>query len=76
MRATARMALGPGSTVLLYTDGLVERRRTDLDDGIAQLTAAVAADGAGSLDDLLDRLLEGVRGSTDHDVALPAVRVR
>ncbi|MGY1735996.1 GAF domain-containing SpoIIE family protein phosphatase [Geodermatophilus sp. SYSU D00684] len=75
-RGTHRIALEPGSTVLLYTDGLVERRRTDLDDGIAQLTAAVAADGAGSLDDLLDRLLEGVRGSTDDDVALLAVRVR
>ncbi|MGY1731093.1 GAF domain-containing SpoIIE family protein phosphatase [Geodermatophilus sp. SYSU D01045] len=74
-RGTHRIALEPGSTVLLYTDGLVERRRTDLDDGIAQLTAAVAADGAGSLDDLLDRLLEGVRGSTDDDVALLAVRV-
>ncbi|GAB3321951.1 hypothetical protein GCM10027451_44020 [Geodermatophilus aquaeductus] len=75
-RHTHSVALEPRSTVLLYTDGLVERRRTDLDEGIAQLTASLAADDGGSLDDLLDRLLEGVRGSTDDDVALLAVRVR
>jgi GAF domain-containing protein len=75
-RHTHSVDLAPGSTVLLYTDGLVERRRTDLDAGIAQLTAHFAADGGGSLDDLLDLLLEGVRGSTDDDVALLAVRVR
>ncbi|MGY1780103.1 GAF domain-containing protein [Geodermatophilus sp. SYSU D01036] len=40
-RGTHRMALEPGSTVLLYTDGLVERRRTDLDDDVALLAVRV-----------------------------------
>ncbi|WP_170121254.1 GAF domain-containing SpoIIE family protein phosphatase [Geodermatophilus tzadiensis] len=74
-RATHRTRLAPGSTVLLYTDGLVERRRTDLDSGIARLAGALAGDDPGSLDDLLDRLLTGVPGSTDDDVALLALRV-
>ncbi|SDD50671.1 GAF domain-containing protein [Geodermatophilus telluris] len=74
-RSTWRTPLPPGSTLLLYTDGLVERRRTDLDSGIAQLAGALAGDDRGSLDDLLDRLLAGVRGSTDDDVALLALRV-
>ncbi|SFO71675.1 Serine phosphatase RsbU, regulator of sigma subunit [Geodermatophilus dictyosporus] len=74
-RATHSTRLAPGSTVLLYSDGLVERRRTDLDSGIARLAEALAGDDAGSLDDLLDRLLAGVPGSTDDDVALLAVRV-
>ena len=33
--------LEPGSTVLLYTDGLVERRDRDLDDGTAELCAVL-----------------------------------
>ena len=75
-RHTQRIALPPGSTLLLYTDGLVERRRTDLDEGIARLVAALSAAGPLPLEELLDRLLEGVPGSTDDDVALLAVRVR
>jgi serine phosphatase RsbU (regulator of sigma subunit) len=31
----------PGSTVFLYTDGLVERRSAPLDNGLADLTAAM-----------------------------------
>ena len=34
----------PGSTLLLYTDGLIERRDRDLDDGMAR-AAAVLAEG-------------------------------
>jgi serine phosphatase RsbU (regulator of sigma subunit) len=33
--------LAPGSTVLLYTDGLVERRDQDLDQGMARAVAAL-----------------------------------
>ncbi|WP_336027095.1 GAF domain-containing SpoIIE family protein phosphatase [Geodermatophilus sp. FMUSA9-8] len=75
-RHSHRARLQPGSTLLLYTDGLVERRRTDLDEGIGRLAAAFAEAGDRPLDALLDRLLEGVPGSTDDDVALLAVRVR
>ena len=40
------------------------------------LVAALSAAGPLPLDELLDRLPEGVPGSTDDDVALLAVRVR
>jgi CheY-like chemotaxis protein/anti-sigma regulatory factor (Ser/Thr protein kinase) len=40
--ATGRAALPPGSLLLLYTDGLIERRSEPLDDGFARLTAAAA----------------------------------
>jgi phosphoserine phosphatase RsbU/P len=34
--------IGPGTTVLLYTDGLVERRGEPLDDGLKRLRQAVS----------------------------------
>jgi sigma-B regulation protein RsbU (phosphoserine phosphatase) len=41
-RTEASVTLAAGSTVLLYTDGLVERRRRPLDDGLAQLIGELA----------------------------------
>lgn len=42
MHASGSIPLGPGSTAVLYTDGLVERRNEDLDEGIAALERALA----------------------------------
>jgi len=41
VRPECDVVLGAGSTLLLYTDGLVERRDTDLDAGMARAVAAV-----------------------------------
>ncbi|NNF56271.1 MAG: SpoIIE family protein phosphatase [Acidimicrobiales bacterium] len=38
------ISLGPGWSVVLYTDGLVERRHRSLDEGIAELTAVLRKD--------------------------------
>ncbi|WP_194906405.1 SpoIIE family protein phosphatase [Quadrisphaera sp. INWT6] len=69
--------LAPGSTVLLYTDGLVERRGVGVDVGLAWLAQAAAdlvvAPGS-TLDDLCDGLLALVGGHLDDDVALLALR--
>ena len=74
-RADHERMLPPGATVLLYTDGLVERRGSHLDDGLAHL-AAVAADLAGlELEELCDALLGRLGQSGDDDVALLAVRL-
>lgn len=67
--------LRPGSTVLLYTDGLVEQGHTCFDDGIAKLTEVLPRLHELPLDQLCDRLLDHMlpcRG--DDDVALLAVR--
>lgn len=40
--ATATAQMPPGSLILLYTDGLVERAGETLDDGLARLEAAAA----------------------------------
>jgi PAS domain S-box-containing protein len=72
-----RIELTGGQTVLMYTDGLVERRGEDIDAGIDRLAAAAAAGVDEPLDELVDRLLhELVPDAPDDDVVLLALRTR
>ncbi len=74
-RSEAMHPVPPGSTVLLYTDGLVERRGSTLDEGLARLAEHLAAlrDLApGPLCDALLGLL--LPGTPEDDVAMMAVR--
>ncbi|MFG2025552.1 PP2C family protein-serine/threonine phosphatase [Streptomyces sp. NPDC048825] len=63
--------LPPGSTLALYTDGLVERRAEGIDPGIQRLTAALAAfrpaDLDQDLDGAADRLLQPLLHDSEHD---------
>ncbi len=70
------LRLDPGATVVFFTDGLVERRGVDLDDGLEQLrvTAEQAAKRRPALDDLCDALVAGLGGDYEDDVAVLAVR--
>jgi PAS domain S-box-containing protein len=43
-RSEATVALGPGDRLVLYTDGLVERRRENIDVGLERLLAAARED--------------------------------
>jgi anti-sigma regulatory factor (Ser/Thr protein kinase) len=66
----------PGSMLILYTDGLIERRGEDLDDGLARLARAAAECAGlptGSVCAELLRRMAPPGGYTD-DVALLAVR--
>lgn len=66
-----------GATVILYTDGLVEDRLTDIEAGIARLCALVERhDPALGVDALCDRLLEELlTGPRTDDAAVVAVRL-
>jgi CheY-like chemotaxis protein/anti-sigma regulatory factor (Ser/Thr protein kinase) len=67
-------AFTPGATILLYTDGVVERRGEALDAGLARLHEA-ALDGPRALDALCSKLLRlALNGSAPDDAALLAVR--
>ncbi|SDN71094.1 SpoIIE family protein phosphatase [Geodermatophilus sp. DSM 45219] len=68
--------LGRDATVLLYTDGLIERRDATLDEGIDRLVSVVAELAGSDLDVLCDGVLERmVHGRPDDDVVLVAVRL-
>jgi serine phosphatase RsbU (regulator of sigma subunit)/PAS domain-containing protein len=62
-----------GDVLLLYTDGLVERRRVGDDETIAQLRQQTRYPDA-DLDRYADRILDGARSDTDDDVCVLAVR--
>ncbi len=65
------VTLEPGSAIVLYTDGLVERRAENLDLGLDRLAVA-AADGPLDPEALCDRLLSVTlpSGAKSDDVAL------
>ncbi|GGS85720.1 MULTISPECIES: ATP-binding SpoIIE family protein phosphatase [Streptomyces] len=66
LHASGTIALGPGSTAVLYTDGLVERRGEDIDEGVAALERALAG-AQGSPAVICDRLMRALGVDADHD---------
>ncbi|MBM9623278.1 PP2C family protein-serine/threonine phosphatase [Streptomyces zhihengii] len=72
---TAEFPMLPGDVLLLYTDGVVERRGQDIEVGIDQLTASLADCRGVSPRSVVDRLAEEyVRSAHDDDACLLAVR--
>jgi hypothetical protein len=74
-RTTASTTLEPGDTLVLYTDGLIERRdralRQGLDALVSTAASITATDAAGIGEELLARLAE----APEDDVAVVVVRV-
>jgi phosphoserine phosphatase RsbU/P len=70
------MRLARGDTVLLYTDGLVERRGSPLDAGTAWLAEELAAQAGRPLPQLCDEVVSGMSDRLADDVAVLAVRLR
>ena len=75
-RRESVVTLDRGATVLLYTDGLIERRDADLDAGMVRLREALIELAHLPLEQLLDEVLTRlVDGHPEDDVALVAVRL-
>ncbi|WNV74483.1 SpoIIE family protein phosphatase [Geodermatophilus sp. DSM 44513] len=72
-RTDTTTPLHPGDTVVLYTDGLVERRDADLDDGLARLVEAGRALSGATVEELCDGLLTRLAPEYADDVALLAL---
>jgi sigma-B regulation protein RsbU (phosphoserine phosphatase) len=72
-RDNATFPLVAGGVLLLYTDGLIERRGEQLDQGLERLRSAVEADEA---DEVCRTVMDRLIGSEipDDDVAIVAMR--
>lgn len=66
----------PGDLLALYTDGLVERRDSDLDEGIARVRRALERPDGATAAGWADRLLGTLRATgVEDDTALLVVQV-
>ncbi|MEU8712596.1 GAF domain-containing SpoIIE family protein phosphatase [Streptomyces sp. NPDC048663] len=75
-RCEGRVTLPPASTLVFYTDGLIESRRQSLDTGMENLRRHAASLAHRDLDAFADHLLQRSRPhDNDDDVALLAVRL-
>ena len=75
-RAQAHARLVPGSILVLYTDGLVERRDESLDRGLERLAETASRVMGQGLEDLSDALLDLVADERHDDVALLVIGSR
>ena len=75
-RPQASATLTPGSILLLYTDGLVERRDSPIDEGIAHVGDVVAGSMGLPIDAVADVVLEELAPTAgyDDDVAMVVYR--
>jgi PAS domain S-box-containing protein len=75
-RSETVLTLRRGSTLFLYTDGLVEDRDLPLDEGMARLKGVLAELQGLPLEDLCDAVLDRLRPQgLQDDVALVAIRL-
>ncbi|HEX7106117.1 MAG TPA: SpoIIE family protein phosphatase [Acidothermaceae bacterium] len=75
-RSDLTITLPTGATVLLFSDGLIETRTSDIDDGLARLCVAAGPLGDAGVTTLRDVLLRRmVSPDTPDDVTLLVARV-
>ncbi|MFH9732898.1 SpoIIE family protein phosphatase [Streptomyces sp. NPDC017260] len=74
-RPDPTVPLPPGSTLLLYTDGLVEVPGSDLDTGLGRLRRNALAVAHEPLDTLCDEVLARMPPGNTDDIALLALRL-
>jgi serine phosphatase RsbU (regulator of sigma subunit)/anti-sigma regulatory factor (Ser/Thr protein kinase) len=75
-RPEAHVTVPPGATLLLYTDGLVERRDSSLDEGITRASVLIRDVRASTLDDVADQIMTRLAPSSGYqdDVAVVLYR--
>ncbi len=70
----ATLQLRPGDTLLLYTDGLIERRAGSISDSLADLATAAVPAGPDAASHVA-RIMAGAASDTGDDACLLALRV-
>ncbi|MET8997654.1 SpoIIE family protein phosphatase [Amycolatopsis sp. NPDC004169] len=66
-RPEARVVIPPRGTLLLYTDGLVERRRRPLDEGITRVAELLESSATTTPDELADKLMTGLAPAAGYE---------
>lgn len=66
----SQTALPPDARLVLYTDGLVERRETQLDVGMPELLALLEANAGADAEQLVSRIVGRSAGGSADDVAV------
>ena len=66
-RGQATATLPPGATLMLYTDGLVERRNQPLDQGIDAAAVAVAEHAQDHPDDVADYVMSAMTPAAGYE---------
>ncbi|WP_369390365.1 SpoIIE family protein phosphatase [Streptomyces sp. CG1] len=76
-RPQATTTYTPGDTLILYTDGLIERRGEDIDVGLSRLTDLLATCTGFGAEHLADALLAGLdlTSGAGDDIAMVVVRL-
>lgn len=75
LRSEGQMRLSPGSTLIFYTDGLIERPGESLAEGIERLISHATDAAERPLPELVDHVISASEVSGADDVAVLAVRV-
>ena len=76
VRADLSLRLDAGSTLLLYSDGLIETRNADLDHGLERLRTAARVLATLDVAELCDELVSAMVGVSNHDdVTVLAIRI-
>ncbi|OBJ48255.1 SpoIIE family protein phosphatase [Mycobacterium asiaticum] len=75
-RPQAAKVLLPGATLMLFTDGLVERKHESIDEGLARVAAVLAGSAELPVDAVADTVLEQLAPAAgyDDDVAMVVYR--
>ena len=73
-RSSAVVPLPEGGMMVLYTDGLIERRGESLDEGMDRLRAVLAGDSIAGAEAVCRRLTRAMVDEVQDDVAIVAVR--
>lgn len=74
-RGDHRVTLTPGCAVVLYTDGLVDRRDAVIDEGLADLIRTLTGRHGSTAEQLCDQLLTRYAATSDDDIALVVLRI-
>lgn len=74
-RPSGAEVLPVGSTLLLYTDGMVERRNEDIDVGLDRLARHAAELARAPVQTFLDELLVEASAASHDDIAMIALRL-